>query len=267
MRVEPVAATLPIVLPWETLRRLLGLPSDMEPPGSAELVRMAIEEPRRARLIGMALGGHTPKEPPAGMLAAALEAGAITPELAAELLGAVGHRSGYRTVRAMLFEPEQGGAAEAAGVAMARILGHDATADLSLALRGASEREAREGAALGLCELGDPGAAAVIAEAGRDGRVRARTAARCIARLPFDPEEWLAQLNAEALEARRLATEVVYVLVRKGDEEARERLDLLGEPGRHAVRRALDVEELYMLPDKREALEGWARQGRSSSAG
>jgi hypothetical protein len=266
MRERAAAATLPIVLPWETLRRLLGLPNDMEPPGSVELVRMALEEPRRGRLIGMALAGHPPKEPPAGMLIAALDAGRIPAKLGAELLGAVGHRAGYRSVRAMLFDPERPEAAEAAGVAMARILGRQAVADLSLALHGPS-REAREGAALGLCELGEAGAAAAVAEAGRDGRVRARVAARCVARLPFDPAEWLAQLEAEPLEARRLATEVVYVLVRQDDEDARERLEALGDAGRRAVRRALDDEALYMLPDKRDALEAWAGQEPSSAAG
>jgi hypothetical protein len=231
----------------------------MEPPGSVDLVRLAIAEPRRARLVAMALDGHPPKEPPAGMLLAALDAGALPAELAAELLGAVGHATGYRTVRGMLFDPERGEAAEAAAVAMARMLGQQAVADLSLALRGATSREAREGAAQGLCEIGDPGAAATIAEAGRDGRIRARTAARCLARLPFDPEEWAAQLEAEPVTARRLATELVYVLVRQNDLGARERLEALGDRGRRAVRRCLADEALTMLPDKREALAQWIR--------
>lgn len=246
---------------------MLGLPSDMEPPGSVELVRMAIDEPKRARLIAMVLAGHTPKEPPAGMLVAALDAGSIAPELGAELLGAVGHRSGYRTLRTMLFEPERASAAEAAAVAMARVLGPNATDDLLLALRAGPSREAREGAAWGLAELDDPHSAATIGEAGRDGRIRARVAARCIARLPFDPGEWLAQLQADDLAAKRLATEVVYVLVRQADERAQEQLDALGEAGRRAVRRVLEDEDLYLLPDKRDALESWVRHGRVSSSG
>lgn len=249
------------MLPWETLRRLLGLPSDMDPPGSAELVRLALEEPRRARLVAMALAGQTPKEPPAGMLIAALDAGSLAPELVAELLGAVGHRSGYRTVRAMLFDPELGPAASPAGVAMARIIGREAVGDLSLALRAAPTREGREGGAMGLAELGDPGGAAAIAEAGADGRIRARVVARCVARMPFDPDEWLLRLAAERPEERRLATEVIYVLVEKGDADAKARLAALGEEGRAGVRRALDDPELYMLPEKREALAAWLDQG------
>ncbi|HJL16265.1 MAG TPA: hypothetical protein RMH99_11450 [Sandaracinaceae bacterium LLY-WYZ-13_1] len=264
MRRRPRTATLHLVLPWETLRRLLGLPSDMSPPGSVELVRMALDEPRRARLIGMALSGHTPKEPPAGMLMAALDSGALAPELAAELLGSVGHRAGYRAVRGMLFDAERSAAAAAAGVAMARILGQEASADLSLALRSAPTRQGREGAALGLTELGDVGATGLVTEAGRDGRIRVRTAARCLAGLPFDAEGWVARLDGEALEDRRLATEVVYVLVRKNDDESRARLEALGEPGRRAVRRALIDEALTMLPDKRDALLEWAGPGESS---
>lgn len=94
MRVGPSLVTLCAVLPWETLRRLLGLPSGMAPLGASELVRLAIEEPRRARLIGMALAGHPPREPPVGAILGALERGALAPELAVELLGCVGHRSG-----------------------------------------------------------------------------------------------------------------------------------------------------------------------------
>ena len=41
-------ATLSAMVPWETLRRLLGLPPRMEPPGSVDLVRMAIEQPDAA---------------------------------------------------------------------------------------------------------------------------------------------------------------------------------------------------------------------------
>src|SRR5688572_6629670 len=67
------ARYLHLVLPWETLRRLLGLPTGMALPSAIELTRMAIEEPRRARLIGMALMVHTPTEVPAAMLVAALE--------------------------------------------------------------------------------------------------------------------------------------------------------------------------------------------------
>src|SRR5688572_3529184 len=91
------------MVPWETLRRLLGLPADMEPPESAELIRLAIEQPRHARIIAMALRGRPPKEAPAAAILVALDRGTIALGSALELLGAVGHAAGYEAVRARLF--------------------------------------------------------------------------------------------------------------------------------------------------------------------
>ncbi len=246
------------MVPWETLRRLLGLPADMQPPGSDDLVRMAIDQPQHARLIGMALRGRVPKEVPAAMLLTALDAGALSAERVAELLGCVGHGVAYDAVRAMLFGADDPSACTAAGIASARILGRRAEADLSVALRAAPEREGREGAALGLCELGTAAAAVTVAEAGRDGRIRIRVAARCSARMPFDADYWLEVLETGDLRSRRYATEVVYELLSSaGHTDARERLSALGERGREGVRRALEDEELYMLPEKRSILARW----------
>ncbi len=246
------------MVPWETLRRLLGLPADTQPPGSDELVRMAIEQPRHARLIGMALRGRVPKEAPAAMLLTALDRGVLPAERVAELLGCVGHGAGYEAVRTMLFGTDDLDACSPAGVAAARILGRRAEADLSVALHTAPEREGREGAALGLCELGTPEGAATVAEAGREGRIRIRVAARCSARMPFDPAYWVEQLESDDLRARRYATEVVYELLSAAaSTDARERLAALGERGRDSVRRALGDAELYMLPEKRDLLARW----------
>lgn len=245
-------------MPWETLRRLLGLPSGTAPPSGADLVRLAIEQPSRARLIGMALIGQPPKEGAAGLVLGALDRGQVSDAVGAELLGCVGHGSGYGAVAAMLFDPSaSAGAVAAAGPAMARILGRRAEADLSLALRMGVTREAREGAALGLTEVGSAEAAASIAEAACEGRIRARLAASCAVRLPFDAAHWIELLEAEALAPRRVATEVVYALVMDDHGEARDALTELGDEGRRALRRALDDEALYMLPDKRRVLEGW----------
>lgn len=246
------------MVPWETLRRLLGLPADMEPPDSAELVRMAVDQPRHARLIGMALRGRAPKEAPAAMLVAAYERGALPAERAMELLGSVGHAAGYETARAVLFGESSAVACTAAGVACARMLGRRAEADLSIALRLTATREAREGAALGLCEIGTSEAAATVAEAGRDGRIRIRVAARCAARMPFDAEFWLEQLESSDARCRRYGTELVYeLLASSAAGDGRERLEELGERGKDAVRAALGDESLYMLPEKREILARW----------
>jgi hypothetical protein len=247
------------VVAWDTLRRLLGLPPDMEPPDSVELVGIATAQPRHARLVGMVLRGRTPKEAPAAMIAAAREQGMLSAEHAAELLGAVGHAAGYETVRAMLFSSEEPEACASAGVAVARILGRRAEADLLLALHGAPERAGREGAALGLSELDNEEAALSIVEAARGGRVRARVAVRCAMRSPFDAELWLEILESNAGRDRRLGTELVYTLASSASDAARERLEALGDRGRAAVRSALEDGALYMLPEKRDVLTRWAR--------
>lgn len=255
MHVAVSAVTLLAVLPWDTLRRLLGLPSDMDPPSALSLVEMAVGEPRRSRLIALVLEGMPPREPPAGAVLGALDRGALASDMAAELLGAIGHGSAYRTLITMLYDDVD--AAAAAGVAMAKVLGPRARTDLLAALRGAPTREGREGAALGLTELGDAHAATALTESGCDGLIRARVAARCAVRLTSAPELWLAYLIDERVERRRLGTEVVYVLLLADVPEARAQLVALGDAGRDAVRTALEDPELFMLPDKREALAAW----------
>ena len=141
---------------------------------------------------------------------------------------------------------------------MARELAAEAEADLVVALRGAPAREAREGAALGLAELGGQEAAASITHAGAGGIIRARVAARCAATLPFEPAVWLELLESPDVTPRRLATELVYVLVRRDDPSARRRLGVLGVRAKDAVRVALEDPALTMLPDKRDALAEWA---------
>ncbi|HEY8428686.1 MAG TPA: hypothetical protein VIL20_09945 [Sandaracinaceae bacterium] len=246
------------MVPWDALRRLLGLPADMSPPDSVDLVRMAIDRPRHARLIGMALRGCVPKEAPAAMLVAAGERGALPPYAVAELLGCVGHAAGYAAARALLFGENDAKTYAAAGIACARILGARAEADLSIALRASPTREAREGAAIGLCEIGSAEAAATIAEAGRDGRVRMRLAARCAVRMPFDASYWLEQLESSDLRSRRYGTELVYELLAGGGAtDARRHLYELGDRAKEAVRAALEDPRLYMLPEKREVLARW----------
>ena len=246
------------MVPWETLRRLLGLPRDMAPPDTAELARLAIAEPRHARLVAMALRGRVPKEAPAAMLIAAHERGALPSHRVAELLGCVGHASGYRAVLAMLYSADETDACAAAGVAAARILGRRADADLIVALSAGPDRVHREGAALGLSEIGTEEAAASVVEAGRDGRVRMRLAIRCAVRMPFDADFWLDQLESPRLRDRRYGTHLVYeLLASPASSGAREHLDALGDRAKSAVRGALSDPELYMLPEKRELLARW----------
>ncbi len=72
------------------------------------------------------------------------------------------------------------------------------------------------------------------------------------------PDLWLELLAAEDHAARRLGTELVYVLLNRNDPGARQRLDMLGPRAKMAVREALDDPSLYMLPEKRATLEAWS---------
>lgn len=238
----------------------------MAPPGPADLVQLAIDEPRRARLIGMALAGHQPTEAPAALLQSALDRDAIRPDIAVELLGCVRHRAGYALARACLYNADRRDAAYAAGITMARIAGPEADADLTVALWVAPEREGREGAALGLCELGEPHHADAIFRAARDGKIRARVAAGCSLQLPFDPQLHLELLRSEEVADRRLGTELVYELIVQSSNEAGLRLRELGDEAKWAIQLCLEDDALYMLPEKREALEAWAYGGDSGSA-
>ncbi len=235
----------------------------MAPPGPTDLVQLAIEEPRRARLIGMALASHQPTEAPAALLQAALDRDAIRPDIAVELLGCVRHRAGYSLARSCLYNADRRDAAFAAGIAMARIAGPEADSDLIVALWAAPEREGREGAALGLCEIGEAHHAAAIFRAAREGKIRARVAAGCAIQLPFDPELHLELLRSEDRGDRRLGTELVYELLVQSGDETELRLRELGEEAKWAVQLCLEDAELYMLPDKREALEAWVYGSQS----
>lgn len=229
----------------------------MAPPGPTDLVRLAIEEPRRARLIGMALAGHQPTEAPAALLQSALDRDAIRPDIAVELLGCVRHRAGYTLARSCLYDADRRDAAYAAGIAMARIAGSEADPDLTVAMWAAPEREGREGAALGLCELGERHHAAAIFRAAREAKIRARVAAGCALQLPFDPELHLELLRSTEGPDRRLGTELVYEMLVQATDDAELRLRELGDEAKWAVQLCLEDEDLYMLPDKREALEAW----------
>lgn len=237
----------------------------MAPPGPTDLVRLAIDEPRRARLIGMALSALQPTEAPAALLQSALDRGAIRPDIAIELLGCVRHGAGYTLARSCLYNAERREAAFAAGIAMARIGGADADADLTVALWAAPEREGREGAALGLCELGEAHHAEAIYRAAREGKIRVRVAAGCSLQLPFDPVLLLELLRSETGADRRLGTELVYELLAQATDEAELRLRELGDEGRWAVQVCLEDPNLTMLPDKRGALEAWVYADASSS--
>lgn len=239
---------------WETLRRLLGLPADTPPPSPEDLTRLALENPKRARLVGMALRRETSREGPVAIILGALDRGNVDSSLGVELLGCIGHPSGYGTALRALIDKERPEAASIAGVAMARILGARAAPDLLVALARAEGRAGREGAALGLAELGERAHAEFVIEAARQGTIGTRLGARCVARLPFEASRWLTLLENEVASDRRLATEVVYLLVRRTDQA---RLDALGEAGRAAVRRCLDDAAVYMRPEKRDVLATW----------
>ena len=223
-----------------------------------ELVTLAMQQPRRARLLGMAITAHPPDEGTVAMILGALERDAVAPALGAELLGYARHPSGAPILRRWLLHQALGpDVAMAAGIGLARVLGADARDDLTVMLSMAPSREGREGAARGLAELGTLIDAASITAAARERRIRARVGVWCAIRLPFDAATWLEVLESDDLSDRRLGTELVYTLVRDPHVACEQHLTALGPRAREAVEHALEDAALYMLPEKRETLRSW----------
>jgi len=113
-----------------------------------------------------------PDEGQALRLVRAYEAGEAEPWLTAHLLGCIGHDSGYDTVLAIL-RLSPGALAESyAGVALAKIRGEAARADLERELAEGEKRPCREGAAYGLAELGGEAGGPPVVEAIRKRLIR-----------------------------------------------------------------------------------------------
>jgi hypothetical protein len=174
---------------------LLGYSRDASP---SDLVRQLLADPCGPVLfkdIGARLEECAPDANVVPILDQAYREGRAQPWLTAYLLRSLRHESGYALAREILWA-EPGNLAESyAATAMARMKGKQALPDLIEALHNAKRIRAREGAAYGICELGDESLVSVLLEAARAKRIRKRCPAGLVASLPRAEErllEWLA---------------------------------------------------------------------------
>lgn len=179
---------------------------------SAEVVAAVLEHHPLFKDAGALLAGRAPDEDTGRVLVAAYSDGRAPAWLAAYLLGCLRARSAYAVVRGILLA-EQGSLSESyAGVALVRLAGADARADLLDLMRNAPRRVSREGAAYGLGSLGDATVAAALLAAVRDGKVLASCAGSVLASLPVRPGELVALLEADEESARAVAIQAVFSL-------------------------------------------------------
>jgi hypothetical protein len=191
-----------------------------------------------------------PDEDAASVLLDAYHAGRAPPWLAAHLLGCLRAPLAYETVRAILHEAPRLLAESYAGVAMARIAGQAARADLLGTMRGAQSRRSREGALYGLGELGDSTVIPHILAAVRDRLIGRGAAGSVVATLGVSSQELATWLRSPDQATREVALDAGSALMAtESFSDARLAL-ALGE--------VLAAGTVRVAPRMRSALERWA---------
>lgn len=213
-----------------------------------ELVELADAQTGSWKDIGAVLDGRDADPRAADVLIAAHRSGRLPPWLVAYLLGCVRAPQGYDVAREVLLAAPGLLAESYAGPAMARIAGAAAYDDLVSLMMGAAHLRSREGAAYGLGVLERPGTAAVMLEAAQTRRVRRKTAAAIVAKLPTAAStvlEWFAS-DDDLVEA--MALDAAHSLLMATNATADVALAW-------AIRRCLDGGRVKQSPRMRQALE------------
>jgi len=155
---------------------------------------------------GLALESRPPEAACAHAIVAAYRAGRCEAWMAAWLLGANGHADGYETTLAILRSGAGKGSEGYAGVALAKMRGDDALADLVAILDEPSHpRWVHEGAAFGLGEIRDPRALDALLLAVDRGRVRETKAGFIAHQHGVTPIRLLAWLRGDDATRREIA--------------------------------------------------------------
>lgn len=158
---------------------------DLHNNSALELVRYALNDPAKFKLVDAVLAERAPDPAAAELLIAAFEAGMAPAWLVAYLLGRIGADCGYATARMIVLAAPGQLAESCAAVAMVRIRRARAFADLAELLNTAPQRASREAAASGLAELGSAEAAALILAASQAQTIRANIARRLLTPTPW----------------------------------------------------------------------------------
>ncbi|WP_345720086.1 hypothetical protein [Herpetosiphon gulosus] len=219
---------------------------------SVELVRYALHDPAKFKLVDPALAQHAPDPAAANLLIAAFEAGTAPAWLVAYLLGRIGADCGYATVRAIVLAALGQLAESYAAVAMVRIRGAQAFADLAELLNTAPQRASREAAANGLAEFGSAEAAEYILAAGRAQTIRLNIAGGLLGRLPCNQAQIAELLTSDQAAHVRLALIVVKAMALNHVSDSRPEQALIA-----ALEQTLANPAIAMAPQTRRNLTRW----------
>lgn len=214
---------------------------------SHELLAEVLAAHHTFKQVGSIFEERPPDEETGALLVAAFVAGRAPPWLAAYLLGCLRARDAYDVVRGILESNARQGAESYAGVALARIGGRAAHADLLRLMRDAVLRSSREGALHGLAELGDLTDVPSVLAAARDGLVRQTRAGSTVARLGTTSAELVEWLESTDEVLRNVALEAAIV---RSQERGWRDVALS-----RAVRTALERGNLKVAPHVRRTLD------------
>jgi hypothetical protein len=227
-----------------------------------DLVREALINHAVFKFSVIELEKRPPSRPAAEIVVNAFRNGDAPPWLAAVLLGACRDKVGYNTVREMLLSAPRIRAEGYAGVALAKIAGHDSLDDLINIMSNATDRHICEGAAFGLNSLGLPESAQALRKAALSGKMRPSTAAWMLARSFPNEGEVLELLRSPDQKSIRLATEIIETgLLDAGSNPSQAQLPgFVAKPSLSllkALKNVLTNPKFSMRPKKRATFRAW----------
>ena len=123
---------------------------------SVDLIDWLLKNPSDFRKLGVVLEGKPPEKQAAIKLISAFNQKYCEPWLVAFVLGCIGHRIGYETVKNILLSHAGQSSERYAGAAMTKILGIAAYSDLRQVVFSDRPYKVREGAAYGLVQTCSP---------------------------------------------------------------------------------------------------------------
>jgi hypothetical protein len=179
---------------------------------SREIVERAAGRPLLFKQAGEIFQEREPDDVAGSALVHSYRDGLAPAWMTAYLLGCLRAECGYDTAREILLAAPGLIAESYAGVAMVRIRGVRARADLVTLMCSAAHLPSREGAAYGVGELRDPALVSVVHEAFRSGRLRKNAVAPVVRRLGVSTATVSAWLGSTDERDRSLGVETALFM-------------------------------------------------------
>ena len=189
--------------------------SQMRALSSRDIVRVVVEKHLRFKTAGLVFEEREPDDESARDLIAAYREGRSPPWMTAYLLGCLRAPSAYETVKQILTTAPRLLAESYAGVAMARIRGAGAEADLREIMFDGSELRVREGAAYGLSKLDRVELVPAVRDALARKRIRRATAAHVLRCLHISVSDVLTLLRSTDEAERALGMDLAWFVLER----------------------------------------------------